>query len=244
MPFVAVIEPTRPDHRALYGAAASAAAAAPQRGRHFRWFPLESLVVCGSCVELLPPHRVREELDTFYCPSCSDNMASAEASTLLARCKKCFVCPQCSATLKYVSGIVHDDSAAAAGSGAAAAGSGAGAGSSGIEGDPDASYLAGGPAAATPSRADDGSVTAAAATSTAAADGGSGSPQQQQQQQMRVFLICGFCKWSSLSVGLHDLGPTNLAGTCCARCSPALNAVQSLTEHPAAAASWMNVDPM
>eukprot|EP01104_Vermistella_antarctica_P005044 TRINITY_DN15459_c0_g1_i1.p1 TRINITY_DN15459_c0_g1~~TRINITY_DN15459_c0_g1_i1.p1 ORF type:complete len:498 (-),score=109.43 TRINITY_DN15459_c0_g1_i1:41-1534(-) len=69
--------------------------------RSDRSFHLSSLYYCHNCQDLRNPLQVCEEIDSFFCPGCLENMASVEASRYKHRCKKCFVCPQCFVMLNY-----------------------------------------------------------------------------------------------------------------------------------------------
>uniref|UniRef100_A0A8C5MIE8 Dynactin subunit 4 n=1 Tax=Leptobrachium leishanense TaxID=445787 RepID=A0A8C5MIE8_9ANUR len=70
--------------------------------------PLSQLYFCRYCSELRSLECVSHEVDSHYCPSCLENMPSAEAKlkknrTLLdaiyCRCANCFDCPCCMHTL-------------------------------------------------------------------------------------------------------------------------------------------------
>eukprot|EP01102_Stenamoeba_stenopodia_P011410 TRINITY_DN3500_c0_g1_i3.p1 TRINITY_DN3500_c0_g1~~TRINITY_DN3500_c0_g1_i3.p1 ORF type:complete len:455 (-),score=93.42 TRINITY_DN3500_c0_g1_i3:81-1385(-) len=60
-----------------------------------RWFPLSHLYFCTSCQKLLCKFCVLEEIDSYYCILCLENMLSAEAMQFSNRCRKCFECPVC-----------------------------------------------------------------------------------------------------------------------------------------------------
>lgn len=48
--------------------------------RSDRSFHLSSLYYCHNCQDLRNPLQVCEEIDSFFCPGCLENMASVEAS--------------------------------------------------------------------------------------------------------------------------------------------------------------------
>lgn len=78
---------------------------------------LPELYYCHSCQKNTCKWCVIEEIDSYYCPNCLENMASAEAilnhnrynilsedsisNANLFRCKKCFECPVCFNALAY-----------------------------------------------------------------------------------------------------------------------------------------------
>ena len=81
---------------------------------------LTQLYYCQSCKVLKSNADVAEEVDSFFCPHCLENMPSAEATLFLNRyalcaprrrweaagwrvlrsCSKCFECPCCTSTLQ------------------------------------------------------------------------------------------------------------------------------------------------
>ncbi|XP_023675328.1 dynactin subunit 4 isoform X1 [Paramormyrops kingsleyae] len=61
--------------------------------------PLSSLYFCRYCSELRSLECVSHEVDSHYCPSCLENMPSAEAKLKKNRCANCFDCPCCMHTL-------------------------------------------------------------------------------------------------------------------------------------------------
>uniref|UniRef100_A0A3P8WKR0 Dynactin subunit 4 n=1 Tax=Cynoglossus semilaevis TaxID=244447 RepID=A0A3P8WKR0_CYNSE len=61
--------------------------------------PLSQLYFCRYCCELRSLECVSHEVDSHYCPSCLENMPSAEAKLKKNRCANCFDCPCCMHTL-------------------------------------------------------------------------------------------------------------------------------------------------
>ncbi|XP_069510135.1 dynactin subunit 4 isoform X1 [Ambystoma mexicanum] len=61
--------------------------------------PLSQLYFCRYCGELRSLECVSHEVDSHYCPSCLENMPSAEAKLKKNRCANCFDCPCCMHTL-------------------------------------------------------------------------------------------------------------------------------------------------
>ncbi|XP_043559028.1 dynactin subunit 4 isoform X1 [Chiloscyllium plagiosum] len=61
--------------------------------------PLSQLYFCRYCHELRSLECVSHEVDSHYCPSCLENMPSAEAKLKKNRCANCFDCPCCMHTL-------------------------------------------------------------------------------------------------------------------------------------------------
>uniref|UniRef100_A0A3Q2CZL2 Dynactin subunit 4 n=1 Tax=Cyprinodon variegatus TaxID=28743 RepID=A0A3Q2CZL2_CYPVA len=61
--------------------------------------PLSQLYFCRYCSELRSLECVSHEVDSHYCPSCLENMPSAEAKVKKNRCANCFDCPCCMHTL-------------------------------------------------------------------------------------------------------------------------------------------------
>jgi len=66
-----------------------------------RSFPLETLYYCQSCQKITCKFCVTQEIDSYYCPNCLENMASSEAMLFKNSCKKCFLCPFCFCCLTY-----------------------------------------------------------------------------------------------------------------------------------------------
>lgn len=61
---------------------------------------LEDLYYCYQCSRILCPFCVNEEIDSFYCRNCLENMPATEANAFKNRCSRCFQCPVCSTTLQ------------------------------------------------------------------------------------------------------------------------------------------------
>eukprot|EP00916_Digyalum_oweni_P020567 GHVL01034280.1.p1 GENE.GHVL01034280.1~~GHVL01034280.1.p1 ORF type:complete len:355 (+),score=27.23 GHVL01034280.1:38-1102(+) len=73
-----------------------------------RLFSLEEMYFCDGCSMLYSRFDLTEEIESFYCPHCLDNLPSSEAMLYLARCSKCFECPICFNTLCTI--VSHDSS--------------------------------------------------------------------------------------------------------------------------------------
>ncbi|KAL7985826.1 hypothetical protein Chor_010992 [Crotalus horridus] len=69
------------------------------RGEKEIRIPLSQLYFCRYCSELRSLECVSHEVDSHYCPSCLENMPSAEAKLKKNRCANCFDCPCCMHTL-------------------------------------------------------------------------------------------------------------------------------------------------
>ena len=61
---------------------------------------LEDLYYCYQCSRILCPYCVNEEIDSFYCRNCMENMPATEANAFKNRCSRCFQCPVCFITLQ------------------------------------------------------------------------------------------------------------------------------------------------
>lgn len=48
------------------------------------------------------PYCVTEEIDSFYCRSCMENMPNTEAFAFKNKCARCFQCPACFSTLQIL----------------------------------------------------------------------------------------------------------------------------------------------
>merc|ERR1719291_572600 len=62
-------------------------------------FSLRSLYFCDGCSHVVCRRDLAEEVDSYYCPHCLENMPSSEAMHYGMRCSKCWECPVCSSTL-------------------------------------------------------------------------------------------------------------------------------------------------
>eukprot|EP00696_Hemimastix_kukwesjijk_P005655 gnl/Hemi2/17116_TR5695_c0_g1_i1.p1 gnl/Hemi2/17116_TR5695_c0_g1~~gnl/Hemi2/17116_TR5695_c0_g1_i1.p1 ORF type:complete len:478 (-),score=115.77 gnl/Hemi2/17116_TR5695_c0_g1_i1:86-1519(-) len=80
-----------------------------------RRFDLQNLYFCVDCNKPTCSFCVSEEIDSWFCPTCLENMPSAEAMLFLNRCSKCFECPTCQHTLSTVSGVTDKASYLACG---------------------------------------------------------------------------------------------------------------------------------
>ncbi|TRY53025.1 Dynactin subunit p62 [Cryptosporidium tyzzeri] len=54
---------------------------------------------CESCNKLISQEEVKIEVDTYFCPSCLENVPSSEAFSRNFRCINCHDCPKCMATI-------------------------------------------------------------------------------------------------------------------------------------------------
>ncbi|KAH8581815.1 dynactin subunit p62 [Cryptosporidium sp. chipmunk genotype I] len=54
---------------------------------------------CESCNKLISQEEVKIEIDTYFCPSCLENIPSSEAFSRNFRCVNCHDCPKCMATI-------------------------------------------------------------------------------------------------------------------------------------------------
>lgn len=64
-----------------------------------RCLPMEELYFCDHCSELKSRFEVADEIDSFYCPNCLENLPTSEAMVYGNRCTKCFECPLCKSML-------------------------------------------------------------------------------------------------------------------------------------------------
>ena len=46
-----------------------------------RFYPIENLYYCHPCQKLACTFCITQEIDSYYCPNCLENMPSAEALT-------------------------------------------------------------------------------------------------------------------------------------------------------------------
>lgn len=60
---------------------------------------LGSLYFCDSCSKIVSRKDLAEDVDSYYCPHCLENMPSSEAMLCGMRCSKCWECPVCGSTL-------------------------------------------------------------------------------------------------------------------------------------------------
>eukprot|EP00397_Hematodinium_sp_SG-2012_P039337 GEMP01042931.1.p1 GENE.GEMP01042931.1~~GEMP01042931.1.p1 ORF type:complete len:564 (+),score=100.35 GEMP01042931.1:114-1805(+) len=56
---------------------------------------LEHLFFCDGCTKIKGRTELTDELDSWYCPRCLENMPSAESMLFGVRCSKCYECPLC-----------------------------------------------------------------------------------------------------------------------------------------------------
>jgi len=66
-----------------------------------RSFKIEDLFYCQQCQNVRCSLCVAQDIDSYYCPNCLENMASSEANYFSNSCKKCFECPCCFAALSF-----------------------------------------------------------------------------------------------------------------------------------------------
>lgn len=90
-----------------------------------RSFPIHDLLYCQQCQKVKCAFCIKEEIDSHYCPNCLDNMTSYDALLfknrfvssfplkylieIVFRCKKCFECPSCFASLSFVQSTGKSD---------------------------------------------------------------------------------------------------------------------------------------
>ncbi len=65
-------------------------------------FALDQLFYCSGCQAIKCTYCVNEEIVAYACPTCLENVASAEAVTNRNRCTRCFACPRCACAAKIV----------------------------------------------------------------------------------------------------------------------------------------------
>ena len=56
---------------------------------------IEDLYYCYQCSKILCVYCINEEIDSFYCRVCMENMPNTEANAFKNRCSRCFQCPVC-----------------------------------------------------------------------------------------------------------------------------------------------------
>lgn len=61
---------------------------------------IEDLYYCYQCSKVVCPYCVNEEIDSFYCRTCMENMPATEANAFKSKCSRCFQCPICFSTLQ------------------------------------------------------------------------------------------------------------------------------------------------
>ncbi|PRP87410.1 hypothetical protein PROFUN_00621 [Planoprotostelium fungivorum] len=59
------------------------------------------LYLCHKCAKLKCTECTTQEIDSFFCPQCMENMSSSEVTHFRNSCKKCFECPSCFSILSY-----------------------------------------------------------------------------------------------------------------------------------------------
>jgi len=67
---------------------------------------LSQLYFCDGCSRVVSRRDLAEDVDSYYCPNCLENMPSSEAMLYGMRCSKCWECPVCSSTLPAVARAV------------------------------------------------------------------------------------------------------------------------------------------
>ena len=65
-------------------------------------FPLEELYMCFQCQAILCRPCTSEEIESYYCRTCLENMPTTEAMTFRNRCMRCYQCPICQSTLQII----------------------------------------------------------------------------------------------------------------------------------------------
>jgi len=71
--------------------------------------PLSHLYFCDGCSNVVSRLDLTEDIDSYYCPHCLENMPSSEAMLYGMRCSKCWACPVCSVNLTVVASSVAAD---------------------------------------------------------------------------------------------------------------------------------------
>ncbi|KAK2156680.1 hypothetical protein LSH36_207g01010 [Paralvinella palmiformis] len=61
--------------------------------------PLSKLYFCRHCLKLRSRDCVSQEVDSYYCSNCLENMPSPDAKLKKNRCANCFDCPSCGHSL-------------------------------------------------------------------------------------------------------------------------------------------------
>ena len=56
---------------------------------------LKQLFFCESTDVLLSPSELVEEIDSYYCSNCLENLPTRDAAQYRMRCPKCADCPRC-----------------------------------------------------------------------------------------------------------------------------------------------------
>lgn len=56
---------------------------------------IEDLYYCYTCSKILCVYCISEEIDSFFCRACMENMPPTEANAFKNRCSRCFQCPVC-----------------------------------------------------------------------------------------------------------------------------------------------------
>jgi len=64
-------------------------------------FTLAELYYCNGCQKNTCKYCITEEIDSYYCPNCLENLASAEAMLNQNKCKKCYECPICFSAMTH-----------------------------------------------------------------------------------------------------------------------------------------------
>jgi len=64
--------------------------------------PLAHCYFCEGCSRVTSRRDLAEDIDSYYCPHCLENMPSSEAMLYSMRCSKCWECPVCASTLAMV----------------------------------------------------------------------------------------------------------------------------------------------
>lgn len=68
--------------------------------------PLSQLYFCDRCSRVVSRRDLAEDVDSYYCPHCLENMPSSEAMLYGMRCSKCWECPVCGSTLTMLSATI------------------------------------------------------------------------------------------------------------------------------------------
>ena len=69
--------------------------------------PIEELYLCFQCHAVRCRLCTAEEIESYYCRACLENMPTTEAMTFRNRCMRCYMCPICQTTLQIIIGLVR-----------------------------------------------------------------------------------------------------------------------------------------
>eukprot|EP00927_Polykrikos_kofoidii_P046562 TRINITY_DN40763_c0_g1_i1.p1 TRINITY_DN40763_c0_g1~~TRINITY_DN40763_c0_g1_i1.p1 ORF type:complete len:715 (+),score=124.79 TRINITY_DN40763_c0_g1_i1:129-2273(+) len=73
--------------------------------------PLAQLYFCDGCSRIVSRRDLAEDVDSYFCPDCLENMPSSEAMLYGMRCSKCWECPVCGCKLTMCAAASKDAAA-------------------------------------------------------------------------------------------------------------------------------------